>query len=205
MLQLTLAATTVLALSACQGSFVARLLGGEGGQPAVPDPANQAAELAAEAVVEVIEDSAGSFDGMLGEGTLADVVPPGTEFTFTVSETDVQDSITTALASSGYSNRVTIQNVVLADGQISLFFNLTMPPFESGLDGSAVFDVTIDAAGQPVATVVSAEFGQIDAPPGSLDVLNEAISETLVSAGEGVVVTSLTIANGQMTITGYTQ
>lgn len=202
--QLTLIALTAVALNACQGGFLGRLLGGEGEEPIIPNPANEAAELAAEVVAEAIQDSAPSFDTMLAGGGLDDSVPPGTEFSFTLTEADMLANVNEALANSGYSDRVTVQNVTLADGQIGLFFDVSLPPFE-GLAGSAIFDVNIDAAGKPVATVVSAEFGQFDAPPGSLEVLNEAMSELLVSAGEAMVVTSLTIANGQMTISGVTQ
>ena len=196
-----------LSLAACQGSLISRFAEEAFGPDAVevlPSPA----EAATTFLVDAIAETDGSFTVMEMDAGL-ESLPPGTPFSVTATEAEIESTLEQALETSGYGEGIRIEDVTLGEGQIEASFTLELPPFDTAIPGSAVAIASIDAEGNPVVSIVSAEFSYLKAPGESLGVLNQALSEAMANAqgssGIDVSLTGLTIGDGTVIVSGYTE
>ena len=94
--------------------------------------------------------------------------------------------------------------ILLRDGQIEFSGKTANQPIQA--DVNAVMTVQVDATGQPVFDLVSADLGPFPVPQAMLDQiegqLDQALRAELQSKTAGITIESITIADGEMTILG---
>lgn len=177
-------------------------------QPAPPTEA-PTDSVAQAAPVEI--DARGSGEVSLDAAWAQAVeMPPGVPFRITISEAEIEDKILSSMTSSGYGANISSLDVTLQNGQIGLSFIFTVPDRTSAqVQASVVFNASIDANGDLVLTVASAEAGRFSIPPEMLTAFSDALAEAMTGAASSaeteVTLTSLVIADGLMTIEGYAQ
>ena len=95
--------------------------------------------------------------------------------------------------------------VLLRDGQMKLYGTVTQGMFTANM--LIAMNVTVDeATGQPKIQITSADFGPIPAPEGLNNAISAAIEEAFTGSFGPVAVgfrlEAITIADGEMTMTG---
>lgn len=99
---------------------------------------------------------------------------------------------------------LTDPQVYLEDGQVKIYGRATQGIFEATV--GIVLTASVDANGQPVVQLVSADFGPLPAPEGLnktiTALVQEAFTGTIGPAAIGFRLENITITNGQMTLSG---
>ncbi len=99
---------------------------------------------------------------------------------------------------------ITDPQVYLQDGQVTIYGRAKQGIFEATV--GIVVTASVDAAGQPVVQLVSADFGPLPAPEGLnktiTALVQEALTGTLGPAAIGFRLENITITNGVMTLSG---
>src|SRR5512147_3212396 len=102
---------------------------------------------------------------------------------------------------------ITDPQVYLRDGQMQIYGKTQQGIFAANI--GIIVQVGVDANGQPLIEIASADFGPFDAPEGLKSALTAMIKEaytgSLGPVATGLRIESISIANGVMTITGRTR
>lgn len=99
---------------------------------------------------------------------------------------------------------ITDPQVYLRDGQMQIYGKTQQGIFAANI--GIIVTMGVDAEGQPLIEVTSADFGPFPAPEGLKDAITamvkEAYTGSLGPVATGLRIQSISIANGVMTITG---
>jgi len=99
---------------------------------------------------------------------------------------------------------ITDPQVYLRDGQMQIYGKTQQGIFAANI--GIIVQVGVDADGQPLIEIISADFGPFPAPEGLKDAITamvrEAYTGSLGPVATGLRIESISIANGIMTITG---
>ena len=99
---------------------------------------------------------------------------------------------------------ITDPQVYLRDGQMQIYGKTQQGMFTANI--GIIVQVGVDANGQPLIEITSADFGPFDAPEGLKNALTAMIKEAYTGSigpvATGLRIESISIANGVMTITG---
>jgi hypothetical protein len=99
---------------------------------------------------------------------------------------------------------ITDPQVYLRDGQMQIYGRTQQGIFAANI--GIIVQVGVDANGQPLIEIVSADFGPFPAPEGLKNAITamvkEAYTGSLGPVATGLRVEAISIANGIMTITG---
>jgi len=99
---------------------------------------------------------------------------------------------------------ITDPQVYLRDGQMQIYGKTQQGIFTANI--GIIVQVGVDANGQPLIEITSADFGPFDAPEGLKSALTAMIKEAYTGSigpvATGLRIESISIANGIMTITG---
>jgi hypothetical protein len=99
---------------------------------------------------------------------------------------------------------ITDPQVYLRDGQMQIYGKTQQGIFAANI--GIIVQVGVDADGQPLIEITSADFGPFPAPEGLKDAITamvkEAYTGSLGPVATGLRIESISIANGIMTITG---
>lgn len=99
---------------------------------------------------------------------------------------------------------MTDPQVYLRDGQMQIYGKTRQGIFTANI--SIIVSVGVDADGQPLIEITSADFGPFPAPKGLKDAITamvrEAYTGSLGPVATGLRIETISIANGVMTITG---
>jgi hypothetical protein len=99
---------------------------------------------------------------------------------------------------------ITDPQVYLRDGQMQIYGKTQQGIFAANI--GIIVQVGVDANGQPLIEITSADFGPFPAPEGLKDAITamvkEAYTGSLGPVATGLRIESISIANGIMTITG---
>jgi len=99
---------------------------------------------------------------------------------------------------------ITDPQVYLRDGQMQIYGKTQQGIFAANI--GIIVQVGVDANGQPLIEIVSADFGPFPAPEGLTNAITamvkEAYTGSLGPVATGLRVEAISIANGIMTITG---
>src|SRR5512143_1687351 len=99
---------------------------------------------------------------------------------------------------------ITDPQVYLRDGQMQIYGKTQQGIFTANI--GIIVQVGVDASGQPLIEIISADFGPFDAPEGLKNsltaMIKEAYTGSLGPVATGLRIESISIANGVMTITG---
>ncbi|MBN2116260.1 MAG: hypothetical protein JW730_06810 [Anaerolineales bacterium] len=99
---------------------------------------------------------------------------------------------------------ITDPQVYLRDGQMQIYGKTQQGIFAANI--GIIVQVGVDADGQPLIEILSADFGPFPAPEGLKDAITamvkEAYTGSLGPVATGLRIESISIANGIMTITG---
>ncbi|RPI91923.1 MAG: hypothetical protein EHM40_14485 [Chloroflexi bacterium] len=99
---------------------------------------------------------------------------------------------------------ITDPQVYLRDGQMQIYGKTQQGIFAANI--GIIVQVGVDANGQPLIEIISADFGPFPAPEGLKDAITamvrEAYTGSLGPVATGLRIESISIANGIMTITG---
>jgi hypothetical protein len=124
-----------------------------------------------------------------------------------VSFTITEEQLTSLLATKLETNPdaiITDPQVYLNDGTIQIFGKAKKGIFEATI--GIVLTVSVDANGQPVIDIASADFGPIPVPSGLKEsitaLVQEAYTGSLGPAATGFRLESVSIQNGTITLTG---
>lgn len=94
--------------------------------------------------------------------------------------------------------------VYLRDGQMQIYGKAQQGMFTANV--GIVVNVGVDANGQPIIEIASADFGPLPAPEGLKDAIEATIREAFMGSlgpvATGLRIESITIANGTMTVSG---
>jgi hypothetical protein len=94
--------------------------------------------------------------------------------------------------------------VVLDDGQIYLYTQIELDVTEAS--GLIIAVPTINAQGLVEITITSAEFGPVDVDPAMLDDLateiERAVNEPILASPFNIILTQITVDDGEMIISG---
>lgn len=162
-----------------------------------PEAPTQAATPSAESLE--------SFDDKWRDLNLA---TPAGPFSMTFSEAELSSALAKAIhqAEADGGQDIPIQNpgVVLKDGVIELYGQLTTSAFQA--NGLIVAVPTIGPDGLIDIQITSAEFGPIELDPALLSEMvtsiERSINEPIQSSPFDITLSTITIADGQMTIEG---
>jgi hypothetical protein len=162
-----------------------------------PEPPAQVATASAESLE--------SFDDKWRDLNLS---TPAGPFTITFTEAELSSALAEAIrqAEADGGEDIPIQNpgVVLQDGVINLYGQISTNTFEA--NGLIVAVPTIGPDGLVDIQISSAEFGPVELEPALLNTLVESIersiNEPIQSSPFDIILTTITIAGGQMTIDG---
>src|SRR5215208_4348021 len=99
---------------------------------------------------------------------------------------------------------ITDPQVYLRDGQMQIYGKTQRGLFTANI--GIIVQVGVDAEGQPLIEITSADFGPLPAPEGLKDAITamvkEAYTGSLGPVATGLRIETISIANGVMTITG---
>jgi len=99
---------------------------------------------------------------------------------------------------------ITDPQVYLRDGQMQIYGKTQQGIFAANI--GIIVSVGVDANGQPLIEITSADFGPFPAPEGLKDaitaMIREAYTGSLGPVATGLRIETISIANGVMTITG---
>lgn len=99
---------------------------------------------------------------------------------------------------------ITDPQVYLRDGQIQIYGKSKQGMFTANI--GVIVSVGVDANGEPVIEIVSADFGPLPAPEGIKDTITAMVKEAYMGSlgpvATGLRIETIAIANGIMTITG---
>ncbi|HEX2993312.1 MAG TPA: hypothetical protein VHP14_00720 [Anaerolineales bacterium] len=102
---------------------------------------------------------------------------------------------------------ITDPQVYLRDGQMQIYGKTQQGIMTANI--GIIVQVGVDANGQPLIEITSADFGPLDAPEGLKSAITtmvkEAYTGSLGPVATGLRIESISIANGVMTITGRTR
>ncbi|MGE5774960.1 MAG: hypothetical protein ACM33V_02005 [Chloroflexota bacterium] len=102
---------------------------------------------------------------------------------------------------------ITDPQVYLRDGQMQIYGKTQQGIMTANI--GIIVQVGVDANGQPLIEITSADFGPFDAPEGLKSAITamvkEAYTGSLGPVATGLRIESISIANGIMTITGRTR
>jgi hypothetical protein len=109
-----------------------------------------------------------------------------------------------SLQQSDQKPLITNPQVYLRDGQMQIYGTTQQGIFAANI--GIIMKVGVDADGQPLIEIVSADFGPFPAPEGLKNALTAMIQEaytgSLGPVATGLRIETISIANGVMTITG---
>lgn len=155
--------------------------------PASPIPVSSEAAQAAEQ--QVATAVANAINGQL---------------TLELTEAQLTSYVHYRLAEQPDSSLKDVQ-IYLRDGKLQLFGNAVVNQTTT-VPASIILSVSINAEGRAVAKVESADFGPIPVPTDQLtkisDNLNQLLAEQFQSGGATLKLTTITIADGKMTVQG---
>lgn len=99
---------------------------------------------------------------------------------------------------------ITDPQVYLQDGQVKIYGRATEGIFQATV--GIVLTASVDASGQPVVQLVSADFGPLPTPEGLnktvTALVQEAFTGAIGPAALGFRLESITVTSGQMTLSG---
>jgi hypothetical protein len=125
------------------------------------------------------------------------------QVTFFITEEQLTSLLATKLQSNPDSI-ITDPQVFLNDGTIQIFGKAKQGFFEATI--GVVLTVGVDANGQPVIDITSADFGPIPVPDGLKEsitaLVQEAYTGSLGPAASGFRLEAVLISNGTMALTG---
>ncbi|PWH11935.1 MAG: hypothetical protein DDG60_15890 [Anaerolineae bacterium] len=123
-----------------------------------------------------------------------------------VSESQLT-SLVAATLSKDETPLITEPQVYLRDGKIEIYGKATQGILQANV--RIVISATVDATGQPVIEVISTDFGPLPAPEGLnktiSGLIREAFTGALGPAAIGFRLQSITITDGNLTLTGRTK
>ncbi len=99
---------------------------------------------------------------------------------------------------------ITEPQVYLRDGQIQIYGKSKQGMFTANI--GVIVSVGVDANGDPVIEIVSADFGPLPAPEGIKDTITAMVKEAYMGSlgpvATGLRIETIAIANGIMTVSG---
>ncbi len=99
---------------------------------------------------------------------------------------------------------ITDPQVYLRDGQIQIYGKSKQGMFTANI--GVIVSVGVDANGDPVIEIVSADFGPLPAPEGIKDTITAMVKEAYMGSlgpvATGLRIETIAIANGIMTVSG---
>ena len=151
--------------------------------------------------IPVSTEAAGSLQQQFGQALQGS--GPNGQLTLTINEIQLTSLLAEKLASTS-DPLISDPQVYLRDGQMQIYGKAKRGYFEANV--GIVLTPTIDANGQPLIEVTSADFGPVPVPEN----LNESISSMVQEAYTGALgplatgfsLDSIVIADGVMTLTG---
>ncbi|HLF74288.1 MAG TPA: hypothetical protein VI524_08085 [Anaerolineales bacterium] len=109
-----------------------------------------------------------------------------------------------SLQQSDKKPMMTDPQVYLRDGQMQIYGKTRQGIFTANI--GIIVNVGVDANGQPLIEIASADFGPLPAPEGLKDAITamvrEAYTGSLGPVATGLRIETISIANGLMTVTG---
>lgn len=123
--------------------------------------------------------------------------------TLSINETQITSLLAQKLASQS-TPFIQDPQVYLQNGEIQVYGKATQANLQANV--RIVLKASVDADGQPVITVTSADFGPFPAPQGLNDsvsaMIDQAFTGSFGPAATGLRLESINIADGIMTISG---
>lgn len=131
---------------------------------------------------------------------------PNGQITLTINETQLTSLLAEKLASM-QDPIISNPQVYLRDGQIQLFGQASRGYFQANV--GIVLTATVDANGQPLVEISSADFGPVPVPENLNQSISSMVQEAYTGAlgplATGVALDSIVISDGVMTLTGHTR
>lgn len=144
--------------------------------------------------------------GQLEESLKATLENPAGEVTIIITQQQINAYMISQLASQG-DQIISDPVVVLTDNQIEFYGKLTQNGIS--INTKMVFQARVDLNGDPKLDVVSIDLGGLPAPDSLVNQIETMVDNTLISYLETGTTrfraTSITIGEGQMTVTGTSQ
>ena len=156
--------------------------------------------VSAEAAESIKEELRRAFEAAAQTGviTINITEPQITSYLAARLQTDA------SLQQSDKKPLMTDPQVYLRDGQMQIYGKTHQGIFTANI--SIIVSVGVDAEGQPLIEITSADFGPFPAPKGLKDAITamvrEAYTDSLGPVATGLRIETISIANGVMTITG---
>jgi uncharacterized protein YpmS len=125
------------------------------------------------------------------------------QVTFTITEPQLTSYLAMKLQQQT-DPFLTNPQVYLQDGQIQIYGTAVQGYFQA--TAAIILTAGVDDTGQLVIELTSADFGPLPVPEGLLDAITAMVEEAFTGAvgpvATGIRLTSITVANGVMTVTG---
>lgn len=156
--------------------------------------------VSAEAAESIKEELRRAFEAGIGTGvvTINITEPQMTSYLAARMQTDP------SLQQTDKKPLITDPQVYLRDGQMQIYGKTQRSIFTANI--GIIMQVGVDADGQPLIEITSADFGPFPAPEGLRNALTamirEAFTGSLGPVATGLRIETISIANGVMTITG---
>jgi hypothetical protein len=156
--------------------------------------------VSAEAAESIKEELRRAFEAAVPTGviTINITEPQITSYLAARLQTDA------SLQQSDKKPLITDPQVYLRDGQMQIYGKTQQGIFTANI--SIIVNMGVDAEGQPLIEITSADFGPFPAPKGLKDAITamvrEAYTGSLGPVATGLRIETISIANGVMTITG---
>jgi hypothetical protein len=157
--------------------------------------------VSAEAAESIKEEIKRAFEAGLETGvvTINITEPQITSYLAARLQTDP------SLQQSDKKPLMTDPQVYLRDGQMQIYGKTQQGMFTANI--AIIVTMGVDANGQPLIEITSADFGPFPAPEGLKDAITamvrEAYTGSLGPVATGLRIETISIANGVMTITGH--
>ena len=154
-----------------------------------------------EVQIPVSTETAGSVEEQLKQAI--ETAKQTGALSFTVDEAQLTSLVALKIAADPESF-LTEPQVLLRDNEIQIYGKAVQGYFTANV--RITLSAAVDANGQPLVALKSADFGPLPAPEGLNSTIsalvNEAFTGALGPAATGFRLESITIANGLMTFTG---
>ncbi len=128
-------------------------------------------------------------------------LPPGSAFTLSTSESELEVVINDAVANSDYESGISDVQVTFEGERILVSGTARVPPFDVTLPGTVVLEPELDADGNLIVNPVSVELGGVEAPAQIEAMLNAAITEA-VETHPDILFTGLVLDEDTLQVTG---
>ena len=156
--------------------------------PAPPIP------ITTEAVQSLEETAQNAYEG----------IQQGETATFVITETQLTSLVALKLQEVG-NQTITNPQFYLRDGKLQVYGTITREELEA--IAFVVIAVGVDASGQPVFDIESAQLGPVPLPEELISQLETQLQlifqQEIAKLAPNIAVDSITIADGQMTIVGH--